>query len=292
MSRGRDSAPTPTVKTGSFSADWTPLFPSAKVTITFAASAGSLQPSTAQLGGGVDKNALAPPVLFDNGTVNNTNPFAGASVAPGTVASIYGLNLATATVSPGILPLPTLFSGTSVVVGGIAAPLYFLSNGQLNVQIPSELKTNQHYQVAVSVNNAFAVLPGGITVVGTAPGVSAFPDGRLIAQHSDFTLVDTARPARAGESLVMYLTGMGPTNPPVATGAQSPSAQPALVVTQPIVTIGGDRAAVLFAGLTPGGIGLYQINFTVPAGSRGGDLDVVVSQAGVLSNVTKLFVAK
>jgi hypothetical protein len=113
-------------KTGSFSADWTPLFPSAKVTITFAASAGSLQPSTAQLGGGVDKNALAPPVLFDNGTVNNTNPFAGASVAPGTVASIYGLNLATATVSPGILPLPTLFSGTSVVVGGIARAAVFL----------------------------------------------------------------------------------------------------------------------------------------------------------------------
>jgi uncharacterized protein (TIGR03437 family) len=198
------------------------------------------------------------------------------------------LNLATATVSPGILPLPTLFSGTSVVVGGIAAPLYFLSNGQLNVQIPSELKTNQHYQVAVSVNNAFAVLPGGITVVGTAPGVSAFPDGRLIAQHGDFTLVDDAKPARPGESLVMYLTGMGPTNPSVATGAQSPSAPPAVVVTQPVVTVDGQIATVLFAGLTPGGIGLYQVNFTVPSTARSGDLEVVVKQGNVAANSTKL----
>ncbi len=279
-------------QTGSYTVDWAPLFPASKVTITFAASAGSLQATTAQIGGGVNKNALAPPVLFDNGTVNNTNPFAGASVAPGTVASIYGLTLATATVSPGILPLPTVFSGTSAVVGGIPAPLYFLSNGQLNIQIPAELKPNQHYQVAVSVNAAYAVLPGGITVVSSTPGVSSFPDGHLIAQHGDSTLVDDAHPARPGESLVMYLSGMGPTNPPVATGVQSPVDPLARVITQPTVTIAGEPATVLFAGLTPGGIGLYQINFTVPSTARSGDLDVVIKQGTVVANLTKLKVSQ
>lgn len=279
-------------KTGSYSADWTPRFPSGNVTITFAASAGSLQASTAQLGGGVNKNALAPPVLFDNGTVNNTNPLAGARVAPGTVAAIYGQNLASATVSPGLLPLPTQFSGTSVIIGGVSAPLYFLSSGQLNIQIPAELKPNQHYEVAVSVNGAYAVLPGGLTVIPSTPGVSSFPDGRLIAQHSDFTLVDDARPARPGESLVMYLSGMGPTNPPVATNVQSPLSPLAQVVTQPIVTIAGENATVLFAGLTPGGIGLYQINFTVPSTARSGDLEVVIKQGNVVANSTRLKVAQ
>jgi uncharacterized protein (TIGR03437 family) len=274
---------------GSFTADWTPTFPSANVTITFAASAGALQSSTAKVGGGVSTNALAPPILFDNGTVNNTNPAAGGNVAPGTVAAVYGLNLARATVSPGILPLPTVFSGTTMIVGGISTPLYFLSNGQLNVQIPSELKTNQHYQVAVSVNNAFAVLPSGITVVPATPGVSSFADGRLIAQHSDFTLVDDARPARAGESLVMYLTGMGPTNPPGRDRrAIAQRSRPRSSITQPVVTVDGQPATVLFAGLTPGGIGLYQVNFTVPANARTGDLEVVIKQGDVVANSTKL----
>jgi uncharacterized protein (TIGR03437 family) len=86
----------------------------------------------------------------------------------------------------------------------------------------------------------------------------------------------------------MYLTGMGPTNPAVATGAQSPSAPPAVVITQPVLTVDGQIATVLFAGLTPGGIGLYQVNFTVPANARTGDLEVVIKQGDVVANSTKL----
>jgi uncharacterized protein (TIGR03437 family) len=236
----------------------------------------------------VNPNALAPPVLFENGTVNNVNPAAGARVAAGTVSSIYGKNLATATVSPGLLPLPTIFSGTTVNIGGIAAPLYFLSNGQLNIQIPAELKVNQTYQVAVTVGTAVAVLPGGIQITSAAPGVSAFADGHLIAQHGDFTLVDDTRPGKPGEALVMYLSGMGPTNPLVATGQQAPGNPPATVVNQPSVTIDGQDAQILFAGLTPGGIGLYQINFVVPSTAKSGDLTVVIKQAGSPANVTRL----
>jgi uncharacterized protein (TIGR03437 family) len=274
---------------GNYSADWEPQNSAAHVAITFSASAGQLQPTTAQLGGGVNANALAPPVLFENGTVNNVNPLAGSRVAAGTVASIYGQNLAALTVSPGILPLPFEFNGTSVDIGGRAAPLYFLSNGQLNIQIPEELAPNQTYQVAVTGNTAFAVLPGGIQVTAAAPGVVAsFADGTIVAQHSDYTLVDATHPAKPGEPLVMYLSGMGPTNPPVATGQQSPLNPLAMVTVQPNVTIDGQKADVAFAGLTPGGIGLYQINFTVPSSARGGDLAVVVKQGGATANTTTL----
>ena len=276
---------------GNYSADWEPQNPASHVAITFSASAGQLQPTTAQLGGGVNQNVLAPPVLFDNGTVNNVNPTAGTRVAAGTVASIYGQNLAALTVSPGILPLPLEFNGTSVDIGGRAAPLYFLSNGQLNLQIPAELAPNQTYQVAVTANNAFAVLQGGIQVTAAAPGVvGSFADGSIIAQHSDFTLVDAAHPAKPNEALVIYLSGMGATNPPVATGQQSPVSPLAMVTVQPTVTVDGQPANVAFAGLTPGGIGLYQINFAVPSNARAGDLAVVVKQGGAAANTTKLIV--
>jgi len=202
-------------------------------------------------------------------------------MAPGTVAAVYGQNLASITVSPGVVPLVTTFNGTVVTVGGAIAPLYFLSNGQLNIQIPSELAANQTYAVAIAVNNTFAVLPNGVTVAAATPGVASFADGHIIAQHADFNLVDSTRPAKPGETIILYLTGLGATNPAVASGQPAPSTPPLATVTiPPTVTVDGQPASFVFAGLTPGGVGLYQINLTIPTGARTGDLDVVVKQSG------------
>jgi uncharacterized protein (TIGR03437 family) len=276
-----------------YAADWTPQFPSASTSITFLASAGSLLPGTMTLSGGVTTNSFGPPVLFDGGTVNNTNPLGGALLAPGTVAAVYGQNLASVTASPGVVPLVNTFNGTLVSVGGFVAPLFFLSNGQLNVQIPAELPANQTYAVAVAVNNTFAVLPGGITVPAATPGVASFADGRIIAQHADFTLVDSTKPAKAGETIILYLTGLGATNPAVASGQPAPSSPaPATVTIPPTVTLDGQPANFVFAGLTPGGVGLYQINLTIPSTARAGELEMVVKQNGVLSNTTKVPVVR
>ncbi|HTR34348.1 MAG TPA: hypothetical protein VMH80_00500, partial [Bryobacteraceae bacterium] len=99
--------------------------------------------------------------------------------------------------------------------------------------------------------------------------------------------------AKPGEVIIIYLLGMGPTNPPVASGAAAPSSEPlARVTAQPTVTVDGRKAGVAFAGLTPGYSGLYQIDFTVPSGANSGDLDLIVSQNGIASNTTKLPVAK
>ena len=87
----------------------------------------------------------------------------------------------------------------------------------------------------------------------------------MIAQHSDFSLVAADHPAKPGEYLVMYLAGMGATNPTVPSGQPSPAVEPlARVMTQPAVTVDGQNAAIVYAGLTPGAAGLYQINFQVP----------------------------
>ena len=86
----------------------------------------------------------------------------------------------------------------------------------------------------------------------------------------------------------MYLVGMGPTNPSVPSGAATPNSPLSPVVNQPTVTVASQPSTVAFAGLTPGFVGLYQINFQVPTGASSGQLEVDVTQNGVAANPTLL----
>ncbi len=123
-----------------------------------------------------------------------------------------------------------------------------------------------------------------------APGVVAFPDGSLVAQHADYSLVSSTSPAKPGEALVIYLVGMGATTVGVPSGAASPADPLAVTSNNATVTIDGQTAQTVFTGLTPGGVGLYQINLTVPPTAKAGKLSVVISQAGVTTNPTTLLV--
>ncbi len=272
---------------GSYSATWVPSA-TGPVNVTVRATSGSMSASAVYSGKVATNNVLTVP---PNGAVNNLYSQAGAPLAPGTITAIYGSGLTSgAGGSPGKLPLVTSFQGTSVLIGGIPAPLYYTSAGQLNVQLPAELTPNQAYSMLVSVDGAISI-PQNLIVGSTTPGVAAFPDGRLIAQHTDVkaTLVDATAPAKAGETLVMYLDGMGATMPAVASGAAAPGAEPlARVVNTPEVTVDGAPAAIVYAGLTPFAVGLYQIDFTVPASAKTGNLNVVVTQNGVMANVTTI----
>ena len=95
-------------------------------------------------------------------------------------------------------------------------------------------------------------------------------------------------PAKAGEYLVAYLAGLGDTTVPVASGTASPSTPLAQPSNTPALTINGVQSPFLFAGLTPGLVGLYQMNFQVPADLPAGDITIVVSQNGQASNQTVL----
>ena len=210
---------------------------------------------------------------------------------------MYGSGLSSFTGSPGILPLPNSYpptGSTFMLVGGLSAPLYYLSDGQLNVQLPNELATNQQYAVVVSANNALT-LPDTIDVVAGQPGVDAFSDGHVVAQHNaDYSLVSSSNPAKPGEYLIIYLVGLGPTNSQRADRRAGPGPPNPLATAtvQPTVTVGGQPAFVAFAGLTPGAVGLYQITFQVPAGAASGDQNLVVIQGGVTANTTKLTVSQ
>jgi uncharacterized protein (TIGR03437 family) len=286
---------------GNYSATWQPGNVNSQMLVTLNGASGSLAPATAKLYGGIATNQTPPPTLAPGGTLNNLNPVVGGALAPGMIAEVFGTNLAASAGSTGILPLPTNFNKTFAQVGPYQAPLYFLSSGQVNLQIPAEITGTQQVPIVFSVNNALT-LPVMLNVVPGGPGVLSKFDGptppsvqnnaHIIAQHLDGSAVTTASPGKPGEYLVMYLVGLGATDPAVPSGMAAPSNPLANVTAKPVVTVDSLPSSVYFAGLTPGFVGLYQIDFLVPTGVHTGDVVVTVTQNGIAANPTLLAVSQ
>jgi uncharacterized protein (TIGR03437 family) len=215
------------------------------------------------------------------GLVNNWS--GGKSAAPGMIAAVFGTQLApvgTALLAPGI-PLPLTLGGVSATVDGVAAPLYYVSPGQINVQIPYEIGAGVAI-LAINNNGRIATLP--FPVAMTAPGL--FP---LAFDNS------TGKPAQStapGKVLLLFMTGEGDVTPTLATGATPPFNStpskypvPRLPVT---VTVGGVPAQVLFQGVPNGLAGATQIDFTVPAAAPLGPQQVIVTVGGVAASPVSL----
>ncbi len=255
------------------------------VTVALRGFVPALSTAVAELSGTVANETV--PILNAGAVLNNLNPQVGAPLAPGTIVQIYGASLGSVTDAGAVVngQLQTTLNGVSVSVNGIAAPLFYASGGQINVQLPSEIEAGQQYQVLVNVNGLYSN-PLTITTAAVGPGLAGFPDGTVIAQDLGYKLITAAHPAHAGDVIILYATGMGPTNPAVATGAVAPSPPMPLaqVTVASQVTVGGANAKVVFAGLSPGSVGLYQIDVVIPAGAGTGNLPLVVTQGGVASN--------
>jgi uncharacterized protein (TIGR03437 family) len=270
---------------GLYSGTWSPRKSTAQMNINVHASAQGYPDATSQIAGSVTPNAA--PSITPNGTLHTFDPLVGDALAPGTIIQIYGDNLATLTVQPADIPLPTTLNNTSVIIGGMQAPLFYVSSGQINAQIPFELQPGRQYQVVVSANGALTT-PSPISLSPATPGIAVFTDSTMIAQHSDGTLVSKASPAAPGEYLVSYLAGLGDTDADLASGAASPTSPLAVPTDIPVLTINGTQYPTTFVGLTPGLVGLYQMNFQVPAGLAAGNLTVSISQTGQSSNQAML----
>jgi uncharacterized protein (TIGR03437 family) len=208
-----------------------------------------------------------------------------APVAPGSVIAIFGTNLAAAPVSASALPLATTLGNVSVIVNGtLAAPLFYVSPGQINAQLPYETPTGS---ATLSVNGS---TPVSFPVASSAPGIIVYGSDRAVAINQDYSLNAPEHPALPGGWITVYMTGQGAVHPPVASGAASPSnpvALPALPVT---ATIGGQPAHVLFAGLVPGGVGLFQVNLQIPA-LAAGNFPLIVSVGTAASNAPMISVS-
>lgn len=203
-----------------------------------------------------------------------------APVAPGSLATVFGTDLATGTSAPSSLPFPTTFNGVSVSVAGRPAPITYLSPTQINFQVPYATPPgNASLTVTTGGQTSAAVQ---FTVRAAAPAIFEYGTNRGIVQNQDGSLNGADNPAAAGSAVVVYLTGIGATSPAVADGAAAPAALVRASGTS-TASIGGRDAAIAFLGLTPGNVGLAQANLVVPAGLTSGDHPLTITLAGQTS---------
>jgi uncharacterized protein (TIGR03437 family) len=201
--------------------------------------------------------------------VNAATQTAGA-LAPNTIASLYGTNLAfdTEAVAASDLTagtLPTSLDGVSVGVGNVLAPLLFVSPGQINFIVPYNLLAGP-----ITIYVARQSVAGPVVTIqldATAPGLFLWNGNMAVATHLNGSLISSTAPAMAGEIIVLYAAGLGRTSPDTTSGRIAPSAASIVAASQMQVLLNSkpcSAASVLYAGLAPGFAGLYQINLVLP----------------------------
>ena len=278
------------LRDGIYTGTWRPGKAGATVTVTLRASLGSL-PSLEILRQGKVEEGAKIPAVFPGGVVHAASFAPNGALAPGSIISVFGANLASSPAGASSLPLPKTLAGASLQVGGYEVPLFYSSGGQINAQLPFELPPNSRPQLIVKGAD-FVTVPETITVATARPGIfTTTQDGKGQGVIMDVgnRLADAANPAKAGDVVVVYCTGLGATNPAVRSGEAAPASPLAKVVTPVTVTIGGQPATVQYAGLTPGYAGLYQVNVQIPGGvTPGASVSLVISQDGVPSNTVTL----
>jgi len=232
--------------------------------------------------------ASAPPVVPSGAVLNGASFAIGAPIAPGSIASVFGSGF-------GSSPL-----GVTVLIGGIAAPLFAVSPQQINFQVPWQLSGEA--QAALTVTSGDLTSASiNVPLAAAAPGIfllsSAGQAAALIANTASIVASAAAfpgsRPAQPGEYITIYCTGLGAVTNQPATGALSGTGTLSYTSTGPItVSIGGVAAPVSFSGLAPGYLGLYQVNVQVPAKAPTGPaVPLTISTGGMTSNQATIAVS-
>ncbi len=219
-----------------------------------------------------------------------SNAADGGAVAPGSIVSITGTGLSPANATARAVPLPSALGQVCVTANSIAMPLFNVSNSTITAQMP--------YTIA---GDALIVVrtPGGISSTFTskvqnyAPAV--FHSGQTGDQDGIATVVRLkngqlstfTNPIHPDEMISIYLTGLARTTPLPALGDGAPSDPLAVVTTNPSVTLNGVNLPIVFAGLVPGEIGVYQIDAYVPKEIQSAsDAPLIISQGGVATSVS------
>jgi uncharacterized protein (TIGR03437 family) len=215
--------------------------------------------------------------------VNPADPRLMAATDPGqwTAADFNGVNA------------PTVLDNVSVTINGKPAYVWFLSVGQINVQAPEDSATGS---VAITVNNCTTasspfmfkrqalapgfLAPSNYSANGTQYMVAFFTDGAYVLNTSLGALFSVnSRPAKPGDQIYTYGIGFGDVTPTILPGVIA--GQSNTLVNPVKISFGTTAATIGYQGLTPGSVGLYQFNFTVPSGLANGDYQINVTQNGV-----------
>lgn len=253
-----------------------------------------------------------PPTPSQFRTSNGAS-FGTAQVAPGTLASVLGPTGATQNFTAGSAPLPNTLGGVTLTIGGslnfdatagkwsysstgsIQSPLLFVGTNQVNFQVPPGIAPGSAVPAQITRPDGTTLLTT-LNVTGTAPGIfTALQNGQGqgAVLNQDNSRNFGTNPAPRGSVVQIFATGGGDTAPLLPPGAAAPGSGDPLALTnvQPTVTIGGQAARVIFSGMAPGFVGLWQINAEVPQNiTPGPAVSLVISAGGFSSNTVTIAV--
>jgi len=263
------------------------------------------------------------PRINPGGAVNAASFAGGEPLSPGSIFSVFGMEIAAWDELTGGAPLPTslggaalwfepvgpaaLGSGSRPQASRFAAPLFFAgaeeeAAGQFNAQVPWELEgaaeARLSVQVGEQVSDAIIVplaahAPGLFSFDLSGSGQAAFAIANthgVLPAPENFRPDVNSRPVGRREFIEMFATGLGPVDntPPSGNATVNPIPQ---TIEQPEVTVGGVPQEVTFSGLAPGFVGLYQVNIRIQEETPGGDaVPVVLTIGGVESNTVTIAV--
>ena len=289
------------LKDGNYTGNWIPG-KSDRTTVTIRARATGLTEAVTQIDGKVGAGVGTLPQVNRNATLNAASYHRYVPLAPGSLVSVFGTNLGTSTESASTTPLPTSLADVRARLGGKEMPLVYARNDQVNAQVPTDLAPGTTASLVVTVRGV-AAAPDQVTLADAQPGIFSLNSagtgqGAIQVSNTDIFAAPQgsvpgrqARPADRGEYITIYCTGLGTTDPPVASGMAAPGSPPATVKTAVTVNIGGIQVPAAFAGLSPGFVGLYQVNIQVPNGVQPDDaVPLIITQGGVDSNTVTVAV--
>jgi uncharacterized protein (TIGR03437 family) len=227
-----------------------------------------------------------------SGIVNGASMSGDAGISPGLIAAVLGSNLGqTAAAGPGAA-LPTTLGGTQVLVNGTAAPLFYVSPGQVNFQVPLGLSGGSA-EIAV-VSNGTSSSSTSVRLAPETPGIftaAGGGTGQGAVLNEDSTANSAGNPARAGSVVQLYATGLGSATPQVPAGQVASVSPLSNTDRTPVVLIGGAPAQVLYSGLAPTLVGVYQVNAVIPSATQAGSaIPVQIQIGGGSSNVVTIAV--
>jgi uncharacterized protein (TIGR03437 family) len=247
------------------------------------------------LGANFTFSASSPASVF-NGTartafvnpgqaVVNAASFTASATPAGSVFTIFGSGLASGVSQASVVPLPTTLLTTSVTVNGELAPLFYVSQTQINAQMPEDIQAGLVTVIVKNGNSSSNAV--AVTIPATAtPGIVVYGQNQAVVVNQDNSVNAPTNPAKVGDIVVAYLTGGGPVTTTggaaLVTGARSPAGLSPVTGANSI-TVNGKDATVSYLGLTPGSIGLYQANFKIPQVATGNH-PLVITIAGEASN--------
>ena len=245
-------------------------------------------------GGGAMRAQLTPALALPAVTGIAAAGSAIITAAPGSIVSIFGTGLSPVTSDlsgfTGITALTTAMDGITVTIGGVKAPFYFVSPGQLNVQVPFEVAVGPQPVVVTTGGGASTAFT--LTVASTAPSIFTDSNGTaaIVENGGTFPVITATNKAKAGDAILIYSTGLGQVTPAALTGVLlQPPAGGFNNTGTVTVTIGGQNAVVIYSIASPFFTGLYQTAVTVPSGVTG-SVAVVLSSGTTKSNSVNIAV--